>query len=232
MRYLIVFLLIIFLGCNEKVAETGTLKIMPKYCKYKFAENHKFPILRDYILYKGSKEIPALQKNELFFNDLSFGDYHIEYTTIYNERKQIDFKINESVKEVYYCVDAIAYEKDQNILLIDELKTNETLQLHYKIRGCFHGGKEDLKITKTETTYILSYVNKNYTLSEKQIQLFREFEIELYKNHSSICSTIGTYTIGILANNKNFERFKAYKIVDGSCVWRGFPNLIALLNLE
>jgi hypothetical protein len=229
MRYFIVLLLIFLFNCDHKNEETGTLKIVPTYCKYKFKENYKFPIPREYVLFSASKEIPALLEDEFLFENLPFGDYYIEYITIYNQRKRLKFKMDETFKEICYCTDAVLYDDDKNILFIDELKTDETLLLQQKTRGCFHRGKEELKITKTETAYILSYLDKNYTLSKSQVQLFREFEIELYKNHSDRCSTIDTYHIGFIRNSRNL---KSYAIIDGSCAWNGFSNLIQLLNFE
>ena len=224
MRYLIVFLMIVFLGCNEKVAEAGTLEITYNYCKYE--PEYKFPISGTCKLFKNTEEVKSSEKNKLIFKDLPFDDYYIEYTTIYNERKRLDFKMNEMIKNIHFCVDNISYDNDQNILLIDELKTNQKLILKYDVAGCFHSINKELEITKTETTYIVSYLDKNYTLSEKQIQLFREFEIELYKNHSNECSTVDTYHIGIIKFGRVFT------INDGSCAWRGFPRLIKLLNLQ
>jgi len=225
MRYFIVFILMLLLSCKHKKGkETGSLEVLTKYCKYK--KGYKFDISSTCKLFKNGVEIQSSEKSKLIFQNLSFGEYYIEYTTIYNERKRLDFKINETMKNIHYCVDTISYGNDQNILLIDELKTNEKLLLQYNVIGCFHGDNKKLEIKRTVTDYVLSYLDKKYTLSKKQLQLFREFEIELYKNHSNLCSTIDTYHIGI------FKSEKIFTINDGSCKWSGFPNLIELLKLE
>lgn len=236
MRYFVVVLIFILLGCeNQKVVKQGELEIIPKYCKY---NNNIFHFSRRKIkLFKKGNptEIIILDKNWSNSNNtalipnLEYGDYYIEYISMYNQKKTIEIHFNQPKKQIEFCVDYVNYKDNKNVLLIDDFQNGETIILDFSSAGCFHSSEKPdiLTLTKSKNKISASYKGKTYDMSENQISLFREFEIELRYNHSYGCSTVDSYYISRLG-----ERHESHAFTDGSCEWSGFHHLLDTLKIK
>lgn len=237
MKYLLIIPLIIplifFSSCvkKESNAKTGKLEVVPVYCKYDINENH---LSSDFKLFKkgGNKvEIKVTDKNVIpgtnksVISNLEYGDYYIEFKTIYNQKETVKFEINQSqIKTIKLCFDHLDYESNKNILFLDELKNGDSFIIFHQSQGCFHFVEDKIEIIKYKNAFFAKYKGTKYTLTKSQIKTLKEFEIELRSNHGDGCTTVDTYTI--------YNHREGYTMSDGSCQWRGFSNLISLLKLK
>ena len=105
---------------------------------------------------------------------------------------------------------------------------SESLLLDFFHQGCFDTFEKPVKLnlTKTNNKIVAEYNGVKYTLTPSQVDLFRQFEIELRSNHCGWCSSEDTYN---LFNSKSYE---IYGVKDSSGQWRGFNNLIKTLTGE
>lgn len=233
MRFLIIILILIFGSCSKKeTTETGRLKIIPVYCKYenRHIPKNKFRLFKkeeNSIKFKTIKEYEILSNNFIILN-LEYGKYYIEYVTIYNQKNTVEFNVNEpELKKIDLCLDYLDYKSNKNVLLIDELKNGENLLLEFFHEGCFSTFDKPVKfnLSKIDNKIVAEYNGKRYSLTKEQIELFREFEIELRSNHTGWCSSQDTYH---LFNKKSYQ---IYEVKDSSGQWRGFDNLLKLLKI-
>ena len=229
MKRIFLIALIIFVSCKEKSTiqtEYGQLKIHSSYCKYdndirKTSSN--FKLFKDGVLIK---EVEKAYENEIIIQNLEVGSYILEYKTIYNYKNRIEINLSKGENKIIsLCVDFLDYESDKNVLLIDELKNEESLIIHFQSIQCFGGSEKELAIFKTDDKYVVKFEGFEHNLTNTQLKLIKEFEIELRSFHPNNCSSMDNYKL-VNVNSKQFQSFK-----DGSCVWRGFENLIDLLEL-
>lgn len=209
-----------------KQTEYGQLKIHSSYCKYdndirKTSSN--FKLFKDGILIK---EVNKSYENEIIISNLEVGSYILEHKTIYNHKKRVEINLSKDEnKTISLCVDFLDYKSDKNVLLIDELKNEESLVIQFQSMGCFGGSEKELTISKTNNNFAVKFDGIQRNLTNTQLKLFKEFEVELRSHHSYDCSIMDNYQL-VNLNSKQYQSFK-----DGSCVWRGFENLIDLLEL-
>ncbi|MDI1316911.1 hypothetical protein [Flavobacterium sp.] len=233
MRFIIIILLLAFVSCNKKdIPKNGRLKIIPKYCKYDNIISIPAPKFKLFKKEENNSKNKLITESEIrndnfTISNLEYGKYYVEYITIYNQKNFIDFEINKStLKEVKICIDDLDYNENKNVLMVDELKNGETLIVEFFHQGCFdtYDKPVQLYITKKNGKFTAKYYNRKYNLSNPQIKILREFEIELRSNHSAGCSSIDTYRLF------NKESRRAYEVSDGSChEWNGFENLIKMI---
>ncbi|HHC79351.1 MAG TPA: hypothetical protein ENK46_05675 [Flavobacteriia bacterium] len=226
--YLLLLIFSSFLHCTSyQKNQTGKLKITLSYCKY----DNKDLFLKKATIYKGKtefKEVDFEHRENYIIPKLPFGKYTIKYKSIFNILESINFVINDQKeKQVTLCVDKINYSDNKNTLLLDELKTGESLEFLFTSVGCFDMHQGKLTITRIDTKKYKATINGfEFVVTDEQYRSIREFEIELRCNHTSDCTTVDTYKV----INKN--SLKSYSIKDGSCRWRGFDNLIEKLNIK
>lgn len=228
MKYFFIIFLAVFSNCNSKKdnLRTGQIKVNSVFCKYdidaKRLNNRKFKLFKKE---ENLTEIKIPKNKDSIIHDLEFEEYYIEYKTIFNQKNVTEFTISESIcKEIEICYDYLDYQSNKNILLLDELLENQSLTIFFNSQGCFHSALEKMKVTKLKKTLIIEYRGFKHVLTPSQAKILREFEIELRSNHSDGCTTVDSYTI--------FNDNEAFSITDGSCIWRGFDNLISLLKLK
>ena len=233
MKYLAIILVITFGSCNKETPKDGQLEIVPIYCKYETNPHFSDQKLKLFKKGESNTEIKLTEKNSIpgtdnfKVSDLKYGNYYIEYKTIYNQKNVVEFEINQSnLKSVQLCMDYLDYKSNKNILILDELKNGETLNVEVDRMACFGGSKDKMKISRERNQIILEYAGLKYTLTPSQIKLIREFEIELRCNHRSGCSNSDTYWI------HNEQTHDECVITDESCEWYGFKKLIKLLHLK
>ena len=233
MRFLTIILILTFVSCNKNVQKNGRLEIISAFCKY---DNQVHPSSVKLKLFKKGKSISEIKLNDknkvpgtanFTVSDLEYGDYYIEYKTIYNQKNVVEFEINQSdLKSVELCMDYLDYKSNKNILLLDELKNDETLNVIVDEKSCFGGWHDTIFISRERNQIVTKYRGIKYTLTPSQLQILREFEIELKSNHRIGYSTIDTYWI------HNQQTHEECALTDESGEWNGFQNLIKLLNLK
>ncbi|WP_264558951.1 hypothetical protein [Flavobacterium sp. N2270] len=233
MRFLTIILIITLVSCNKNVQKNGRLEIISAFCKY---DNQVHPSSVKLKLFKKGKSISEIKLNDknkvpgtanFTVSNLEYGDYYIEYKTIYNQKNVVEFEINQSdLKSVELCMDYLDYKSNKNILLLDELQNGEALNVVVNEMACFGGWKDTMIISRKRNQLIVEYGEMKHTLTPSQIKLLREFEIELRCNHKPGCSNIDTYWI------HNQQTHEECVVTEESCEWYGFKNLIKLLKLK
>ena len=234
MKHLItIFFLFLLISCNKELPKNGRIEIIPTYCKYDneihFSSN-KFKL---FLKGENDTEIKLTEENNIpgtsnsKVSNLEYGNYYIQYVTIYNHKNITYFKVNQSnLKKVEICFDYLDYKENKNVLMIDELKNGDTLTLNFFHEGCFDTFDKavELNIVKNDEKITIDFNNKEYKLTNSQIKLLREFEIELRSNHRAGCTSIDKYTLW------NRNSYTTYEESDGSCEWYGFKNLIKTIT--
>ncbi|WP_291138967.1 hypothetical protein [Flavobacterium sp. UBA7663] len=236
MRNFIVLLLLVFASCQNKnnIEKSGRIEIVPTFCKYR--DNGILKKVKCRLFKDGEKavEIKLTEKNlvpgerNIAVSGLEYGKYHIEYITIYNQRNIVNFELGRpELKTIKLCVDYLDYKSNNNVLSIDELNIGETMKIYFHHRGCFDTQDEVLlSITKTKDKTLAEYKGLKYNLTSNQINILREFEIELRSNHRGASSSIDDYVI----TNSKADQY--YVTVDQSFEWNGFENLIKSLKIK
>lgn len=227
MKYILsLFLFSLLFACRtDKKLETGGLSVTGNYCKY---PDNNFLAL-PFQLFKNEAQFKSDTlrfSGAVKFKNIPYGKYIIKFKSIYDRQEKIEVEINSKTQDISLCIDQIDYNLTKNHLLIDELKPNEKLKIDFNSFGCFHSEKSGLEITRTDSQYLAKMEGTEIVLSAIQIKLVREFEIELREIRTGFCTTSDTYNLNILNSNKNIE------LMDVSCNWNGFSNLLKKLGLE
>ncbi|MCQ0113052.1 hypothetical protein [Zhouia amylolytica] len=224
----IIGIVILFLlyncGTNKK-PETGELILTGKYCKY---PNDDFFSLA-FQLFKNGKHIAndTIEFNGFSkYKNLPYGKYQITFESIYGLQESVEIEIKNNIEEVILCMDKLNYDLTDSDLLINNLNPNQSLKIDFQSLGCFHFNKSVLEITRTNEQYLAKLGDKKMILSAAQLQLIKEFEIELREIESNECTTVDTYK---LTNEQNSE---SVEIIDESCIWHGFRHLVEKLGLD
>lgn len=113
----------------------------------------------------------------------------------------------------------------QNVLFVDQMMVGETVRIDLSRRSCFDGHTYKLSITKLIKDYEVIYNEKTSIITLDKFKLIQRFEKELRKKHSSNCSIVDQYLI------TNTTTHETLKVIDESCAWNGFLNLIEKLEL-
>lgn len=220
------FLFTIIIGCGtEKKPETGELSVTGQYCKYPNNDFLALPIE----LFEGEKLIKSDTiefSRAVKFKKLPFGNYTLKFESIYDRKETIEFKIESGNQEITLCIDKIDYGIAESNLFIDNLKSNESLKIDFKTFGCFHFEESGLEIIRKDKKYLAKLDKTEIVLSPAQLELVREFEIELREIQTGWCTTSDTYNLSVSGNPESME------IIDESCSWRGFRNLLEKLGLK
>ncbi|MCJ8290386.1 MAG: hypothetical protein HRT58_12035 [Crocinitomicaceae bacterium] len=119
----------------------------------------------------------------------------------------------------FYPKDQVEYKP-----LLGKIKNGEEFNLTVESSGCFHRSTYKLNIKKTENKYFAEYNGKTIQLNQKEIEAVKKFENELKKPRHLFCTTTETYMISYLGQSQT--------VVDGSCSWKGFHNLIGELSFN
>lgn len=227
MKYIltvVVFSIILSCGTDKK-PETGRLSVTGQYCKYPDNDFLVLPIQ----LYKTETFVKGDTiefSRGAKFENLAYGKYTVKFKSIYDRQEKVEFEIESENQEITLCIDKIDYEITESNLLIDQLKPNETLKIDFKTFGCFHFEESGLEIIRKDKEYLAILDKTEIVLSTAQLELVREFEIELREIQTGWCTTSDTYNLTITGNSEGTE------LVDESCSWRGFNNLLEKLGLK
>lgn len=118
-----------------------------------------------------------------------------------------------------YSEDYVEYKP-----LLNNLKNGEQFIINFESIGCFHNTNHTLKIEKKSDIIYAEYNGTTKQLNKKEIKSLGKFENELKKPKRTGCTTTSTYTI-ISMNDTQ-------RIMDGSCSWNGFYNLMEDLSIK
>lgn len=221
---LIVFCLLF--GCRtENKLETGELSVTGQYCKYPDNDFLVLPVE----LFKNETFVKSDTiefSREAKFENLPYGKYKVKFETIYDRQESIEFEIESENQEITLCIDKIDYGQTESDLFIDKLKPDESLKIDFKTFGCFHFENSGLEIIRKNDQYLAILDKTEIVLSTAQLELVREFEIELREIQSGWCTTSDTYNLSVNGNSESME------LIDESCSWRGFNNLLEKLKLK
>lgn len=215
--------LTIFAGCKSE-PKFGNVEFTAQNCKYKSTSRY-----RDFKIYKtGEINVVAAPKiMDTTLISLEYGEYFVEYKTIFNQKQRLNFSVNtKESSKVELCFDYLDYKANKNLLLMDELSNGDTLIINNNHSGCFDSRKEKLIIYQSQDKLFAEYYGSKHQLSETELRLLREFEIELRSNHSDGCSSRDVIT---LYSKKQMD---VYSTIDGGCNWYGFDNLLKFLSFS
>lgn len=227
MKYFIAFVLLSALfGCQTGTKlQLGELIVTGGYCKY---PDNDFLILPIQLFRNGE-----LIRNDTIefsrgakFEDLPYGKYSVKFESIYDRDEKIEFEIESKNQKITLCIDRLNYGFAGSNLLIDQLKPNQSLKIDFVTFGCFNSEKSGLEIIRKNEQYLALLNKTEIVLNEAQVKLVREFEIELREVQTGWCTTSDTYTLTLSGNSERTV------IVDKSCSWRGFDNLMQKLGLK
>ena len=158
-------------------------------------------------------------------NVLRPGSYKFTYETVMNSTitKRIEIVKNQN-NNLEICVDKLKSYEQQDSLLIDLLRDDEHFTIHFRSEGCFHRTNNILQISKVNSHYFVQVDGHKERISYSQLELLREFEIELKIIPDQWCTTIEYYTLEY-ANKK-------YRYKDNACNWHGFYYLLKNLGVN
>jgi len=160
------------------------------------------------------------------FEDLAYGKYTLLFKSIYDHEEKIEFEMESRNKEITLCIDTIKYDFSSYDLLIDRLKSDQSLNIVFETLGCFHSEKLRLEVLREGEQYFLIFNTIEVALDSAQLQLLREFEVELQQVKDGWCTTTDTYVLSIRGDSEHSS------LIDTSCSWHGFYNLLEKLELK
>lgn len=205
--------------CNAQ----SSLQVNIKDCR----RDGSFEYLEEFKLYKNDiliRTVEPKHERKQYLKDLSFGNYRIEYKSMFEKIESVEIELNEKKKYVIdICLNFINYELETYKPFIDQLKNGDSYSILVSSQGCFHNSKEEYIIKRKNEDYYLTFGGTKKILSKNDIQLIRHFEIELNYMESDGCTTTDRYSVKF----KNNE----VVILDGSCSWNGDYHLKKELNL-
>jgi hypothetical protein len=211
---------------EEATKPTFEIEVVTRLNKY----NSDKAYLDEFTLYKDNQELKTIamgRSNSIKVSNLTAGNYKIRYRSLFNRWEYQEFVISSySKKTIELSLDYYDYSSNKNILFIDELKVGEKLDINYKSRGCFHGFETQLEIRRDEKGFHFKFYKQEKLLTASELELLRQFEIELRCNMRRGCTTENRYT---LVNPENFDFFET---VDGTCTWGGISYVLEKLGFN
>lgn len=233
LRSLYLFLLVfICIRSSAQHADTANLVLRTGYCKPIPYPN---PTKPDSVLFFREKDNELIAKvlmrqQRHFPVDLALpkGDYRVVYPNIYGEtiNKKCSF-YNDTTLELKLCPELLVSYPENTL---SRLVNKESLSVDYHSIGCFNNSLERLTITRSNgqlEARLYGEGRKKHLLirqkklNEKDIRSFVAFENELRIARKDGCTTRDYYSIR--------SKYWTCQVEDGSCSWRGFYTLKALL---
>lgn len=179
-KIFLLFYLIYNLGL---LAQTNKLNVTISDCrKGLYSMEHgfgEFSLYKDDSLY-GEYNI---YKNPSI-DSLPNGKYYIEYETFYGKRKSESQQIDKDSFFPYFdvCVDELPDDlrKTTTNLFMDNLNEGDEVSINRQYSGCFNFSKTDSLVVKVkDNKCYLIFKKKKYRLNQEQIDILRDFEIQM-----------------------------------------------------
>jgi hypothetical protein len=209
--------LLFFSGKNRDYV---TLEINIKDCRF-----NELEYLSELSVIKDNKRISLLKPEHNYtqrLSNLDTGTYFLEYKSLYGKNERLKVVVAQFKKySVDLCIDYINYSKEIYKPIIDKLQDKENYKILISSQGCFHSTSDTLTIVRENNSYSATWTNKRKTLTQSDIDVVRNFEIELNYMTYGGCTTSDTYIV--IYKNKKIQ------IEDGSCRWNGDTYLKAKL---
>jgi len=219
----IIILTLILSTCGFGYAQS-TLQINIKDCRdeYDYGYLSEFKVYRNDILIK---TIEPKHENYQTLKELEYGDYRIEYKTMFQKTENVKIKLTEKKKyNVALCLNFINYQLESYKSFIDQLENGEKYSIEVSSQGCFHSSDEIIIIKRKEDKYYAFFKKTKKLLKKEDIETIRSFEIELNYMESFGCTSTDSYTLKY--------KGEMIEISDGSCSWSGYYYLKKKLNIK
>jgi len=132
---------------------------------------------------------------------------------------------------IFFCIFAVTDINAQNFFnnneqsqptIIELLENGESYSIEITSIGCFHGERETVVVSKESDVYTVQYQDFSKILSEKDIEAFIRFELQLKALQMGGCTTVDTYVV----------RYKGeeFRTSDGTCSWQGGKKLLKAIS--
>jgi hypothetical protein len=121
-------------------------------------------------------------------------------------------------------MDQINHNAENYHSIIEQLKNGEKYRIKNTYIGSFDYGTESIEVSKVRGEYFVKFKNKQKKLSKKDVELFKNFEIELniMKERRQYCSWSNSFLL-------SYKKSKL-KMIDTNCSWGGWPYLVEKLG--
>lgn len=181
---------------------------------------------KDSVVFKAKGHERFNSPDTLRFSNLPDGEYELAYSDMIGDRikRKISLKNSES-KAVKIVFDSISLDKFYPKIPFNHLKDNESYRLEGK-GGCVATMYCGYTIEKQKGNYYFKNVNiSKKLLKSEEIKAIKRFESELLAiENKDICMSTGRMTYKIIQNNVE------HSIVDNTCNWNGWSNLMSKLS--
>jgi len=112
--------------------------------------------------------------------------------------------------------------RESNPTIIELLQNGESYFIEITSVGCFGGTRQTITISKDADVLTASYPDFSKILSEKDIEAFITFELQLRGLSAGGCSNVDTYVLRY--GNETFQTS------DGTCSWNGGKKLLEKIS--
>ena len=157
--------------------------------------------------------------------NLPKGTYTAEYISIFLDTVREKVKIVSDTRTI--CFDALVLSKEKLPVKYwtERLAQNDTVEILCTIRGCrIPSYTEKLLLYKKGKKLYASYNDLEKEMNKESINWLNTFEAQLRNMPRYYCTT--TYRYNVTFNDEQLN------ILDGSCRWDGFNNLLIKLGFE
>ena len=162
------------------------------------------------------------------------GYYAIEFENIFGQSQDTIIRLDSINNKISLCLDN--YQDQTTSLFIDNLiEGGPSWNLSTSFVGCFDRGELDVQVFKAKDQYKVRYrswdrllhndwVEKR--LNEEQLDKLKRFEgkVRLMHNPHYGCTTTQDFIISYNGT--------VVKIIDSSCSWPGYEEIIDILKIE
>jgi hypothetical protein len=192
------------------------------------SDRHGF---REFSLYKNDSLYGEYNiNNSSLIDSLPYGRYYIEYNTYFGKRKSESQQIDKDsfLPGFDVCVDEFPEDLRENTpnLLIDNLKEGDELPIYRNYPNCYtkRDNIDSLIVKKQKGKYYIVRNKKKYRLNQKQVEILRDFEIQMRTVKSGFYSTSECYTW--IGRDEDIISF-----YDSRGNWEGYEYLLIQLRI-
>lgn len=180
---------------------------------------------KDSVIYKTRTHQRFDFLDTISLNNLPDGEYELVYNNLIGEKvkRKVLLKNNE-LETVKIIFDSILSDKFYAKIPFNHLKDNESYTIEGK-GGCGATMYCHYTIEKQKKSYYFKNENiSNRLLKSEEIKAIKRFESELLAiENRNVCMSTGRMTYKITQNNLE------HSIVDNTCNWNGWSNLMSKL---
>lgn len=230
MRYAFLFLLFIigksFCQDDKNFSVYGSLIDCKKDYSF-FSKSDTLILKQNDIVLKS-----VVLKNEFFeFHNLKKGEYTLSYKNVFKQWNETKIQVNDNILSLELCIEKFIDTNSKTLL--EDLTSNDKLELSIVSAGCFHFEKEKIKFYYKRNRLVADYYlnnnrKKRIILNENDLNSFILFErmliLKKAEENNTFCTSSSTYIIEL----NDEERFN---FSDNSCSWDGFDYIKNIFKL-